>query len=126
MLSRAVSGSTPFFVTLGSGAVLVTLHWLFASIALHSHQFGMLIKGNAQPLIQDGEIQWDRMYQSYISKEDLIEALRTSAHLSNSNEVETAHLERDGTISVVPRNHEPRIIEVTVEAGVQTVRIKLD
>jgi uncharacterized membrane protein YcaP (DUF421 family) len=126
VLSHAVEGSTPFFETLGAGFVLMSLHWLFAAIAFRSHQFGTLVKGSAQPLIQDGEIQWDKMSKNYISKEDLIEALRNNAHLSNPSEVEVAHIERNGTISVIPRDPEPHIIEITVEPGVQTVRVKLE
>lgn len=126
VLSRAVEGSTPFFETLGAGLVLISLHWLFAVIALRFHQFGRVVKGIPYPLIQDGEIQWDRMNKNYISKEDLIEALRSNAHVSNPSEVKLAHLERNGTISVIPDNHQPRVIEVKVEPGVQTVRIKLE
>lgn len=126
VLSRAVEGSTPFFETLGAGLVLMSLHWLFAVTALRFHQFGTLVKGAAHPLIQDGEIQWDRMYKSYISKEDLIEALRSNAHISDPSEVKLAHLERNGTISVIPSDHQPQVVEVKVEPGVQTVRIKLE
>jgi hypothetical protein len=40
--------------------------------------------------------------------------------------VHSAYLERDGTISVVTRHGEPRVLEVTVEENVQVVRITLE
>jgi uncharacterized membrane protein YcaP (DUF421 family) len=126
VLSRALSASEPFFETLETGFLLVSLHWLLAIIAFHSHRFAMLVKGNELTLIQDGEIQWDSLHQSQISKMDLTEALRANAKLCEPSEVKVARLERSGDISVIPRAHEPQVIEIMVEAGVQTVRIKLE
>ena len=40
--------------------------------------------------------------------------------------IKLAYLERNGAISMIPYKHEPRIVEVSVESGVQTVRITLD
>ncbi len=102
VLSRAVNGSSPFFATLGAGFIIASLHWLFATIALYSQPFGILIKGTAQPLIKEGQIQWDTLHQGYISKEDLIEALRAHGKLSDPSQVQAAHLERSGEISVIP------------------------
>jgi len=39
--------------------------------------------------------------------------------------VKLAYLERNGGISVIPRKPEPRVLEVAVEEGVQTVRIEV-
>ena len=39
---------------------------------------------------------------------------------------QVARLERSGQISVIPAAREPQVIEVKVEQGVQTVRVKLD
>jgi hypothetical protein len=36
-----------------------------------------------------------------------------------------ASLERSGDVSVIPAGRGPRIVEVRVEAGVQTIRIEL-
>ena len=40
--------------------------------------------------------------------------------------VQLACLERDGSISMVPRNEGPRILDVSVADGVQTVRIAVE
>src|SRR5689334_24347397 len=54
VLSRAINGSAAFFATLGGGLVLVLLHRLLALCAFYSHQFGILIKGQAELIVDDG------------------------------------------------------------------------
>lgn len=125
--SRAITGSgdVPFFVVLAAGFVLVGLHLLFSNAAFRSDRFGTLIKGRSRTLITDGVIDWEAMAKSSITKEDLIELLRTEGKLSDPAKVKEAHLERSGDISVITRDDPPRIVEVTVVDGVQTVRIEL-
>lgn len=125
VMSRGLSASEPFFETLGAGVVLVSLHWLIAIIGFYSDRFAKVVKGNALPLIQDGEIQWDNLRQTQISKTDLIETLRSGAKLIETSGVKQAYLERSGDISVIPQVDEPQVIEINVQAGVQTVQIKL-
>ncbi|HYE64599.1 MAG TPA: YetF domain-containing protein, partial [Pyrinomonadaceae bacterium] len=119
-------GNAPFFPTLGAGFVLVVLHWLLAVLSFYSDGFGAAVKGHERTLIRAGEIQWDNMRQSHLSEKDLLEALRLNAKVTDPCEVEVAHFERNGEISAIPRRRDPRIVEVAVEAGVQTVRIELE
>lgn len=125
VLSRAVNGDAPFFETLGAGAILIGLHWLFAMIAFRSHGFGKLVKGGSPILIDRGEIQWANMRKHGISERDLLESLRLNGQLTGPEHVRTARLERNGDISVIPRHNQLAIVDVVVEAGVQTVRIEL-
>lgn len=124
ILSRAITGNSPFFETLAAGTTLVVLHWLFAVLAFHSDWFGALVKGQTRKLVEHGEIQWDAMQRSHISKEDLLGALRASGRVNDPAEVAVAYLERSGEISVIKADKGPQVIEVQVEAGVQTVRIE--
>ncbi len=101
VVSRAITGSTAFFPTLGAGLVLILLHWLFAVLAFHSDWFGTWIKGNARLLVKDGQIDWTAMRKSSISEKDLISALRSQANISTLDEVQEARLERSGDISVL-------------------------
>ncbi len=126
VVSRAITGNAPFFETLGVGLVLVSLHWLFAACAFHSDFFGTLIKGHERTLIEDGKIRWDHMRKSHISENDLLSALRRNAHIADPGDVQNARFERSGEISVIPRGGEPRVLEVQVAEGVQTIRIKLE
>ena len=126
VMSRAISGSAPFFPTLLAGAALLALHWLFAVVAYHTNWFGAWIKGERVLLIKDGEIQRDGMQRASITSDDLKQALRLQTSQADPSTVELAYLERNGQISVIPYEREPRIVDVSVKDGVQTVRIQLD
>lgn len=122
VLSRAITGNAPFFQTIVAGALLVGLHWLFAVVSYHSDWFGALVKGGERTLIQDGEIQWDNMRKSHISRRDLESALYTNGRVADPGEVRVARFERSGDISVIPREKEKqlRVVEISVRDGVQT------
>jgi len=45
ILSRAITGSSPFFPTLGAALVLVIMHWAFAVAAFRWSRFGTMVKG---------------------------------------------------------------------------------
>jgi uncharacterized membrane protein YcaP (DUF421 family) len=124
ILSRAVNGSAPFFETVAAGAALVALHLLFARLAFQSHWFGKLVKGTDHVVIRDGEFQHAELARHSISQRDVMAALRTQYKIDDPSRIKIARIERNGEISGVV--YGPRVIEVKVEAGVQTVRIELD
>lgn len=126
VMSRAISGSSPFFLTLLAGATLVGLHWLMAALALRFDWFGTLVKGNAILLIEDGKIQPEGMRRARLSEHDLKQALRMQNNHTDPANIKTAYLERSGKISVIPFSQEPRAINITVEEGVQIVRVELE
>ena len=123
IMSRAINGSAPFLPTLAAGVVLVGLHWLIAAIAYSSDRFGRLVKGEPVLLIKDGGLNEKGLRGSSISHRDLEEAIRIESHVTEPEAVKLAYLERNGGISVIPRTPEPRVLEVSIEDGVQTVRI---
>jgi uncharacterized membrane protein YcaP (DUF421 family) len=125
VLSRAVTGNAGFFQTIGAGAMLVGLHWLFSVAAYYSDRFGTAIKGDDRILVEDGEIIWDNMRKSHIGENDLLSALRNNGQVQDLSEVKVARFERNGDISVIKRDREPRVVEIAVRDGVQTVRIEL-
>lgn len=126
IMSRAINGSAPLLPTLVTGLGLLGVHWLLAIVAFHTDWLGSLVKGDRILLIKDGRIQHEGMRQASITDHDLRQALRTETHQTDPSRVEVAYLERSGKISVVPYKQEPRVVDVSVAAGVQTVRIELD
>ena len=125
ILSRAINGSGPLFPTLIATTLLVTLHYILAKTAFHSHRFGEAVKGKAELLVRDGEIVWEGMKAKSLSERDLEEALRLKASLVDCKNVAEARFERNGDISVVKKKTEPRVVEISVRDGVQTVRIEI-
>lgn len=105
MLARAVNGTAAFFPTLGAGFILVGLHRLLGTFAFYSHRFGFLVKGNADVLVENGEMKMAAMRKTNISERDLLEDLRLNGMIADPSEVQVARLERDGKISVIPRKN---------------------
>jgi uncharacterized membrane protein YcaP (DUF421 family) len=105
--------------------VLLLLHWLLAFASSRSHPLSVLLKGNARPLVRDGQILWDEMRRNHISIGDLLEMLRLRGRVSKAEEVGMACLERNGEISAIPRRGDLRVVDVDVRGGVQTIRIEL-
>ncbi|MGD9507492.1 MAG: DUF421 domain-containing protein [Geminicoccaceae bacterium] len=123
-VSRAITGDAPFFPALAAGGALVVMHWVFSAAALRWHGFGVAVKGRSQVLVRDGEPDRAAMQASHVSERDLAEDLRSKG-MSRLEQVAEARLERSGKLSIVPAEQEPKVVEVAVAGGVQTVRIEL-
>lgn len=103
MLARAVNGTAAFLPSLGGGLVLVLLHRALAYWAQHSHTFGNLIKGRSDELIRDGQLDEALARRCRVSIHDVLEDLRLHGNVGEVGDVGLAVFERNGQISVVPR-----------------------
>jgi uncharacterized membrane protein YcaP (DUF421 family) len=101
VLSRAITGQSPFFPTLAAGIALVALHKLFAWFGCRFDGFGYLIKGRAYLLVKNGKVDSEALRKHNIGIRDLEEALRMNGSCQRVEEVEAAYLERGGEISVL-------------------------
>jgi uncharacterized membrane protein YcaP (DUF421 family) len=101
ILSRAITGQSPFFPTLAAGATVIALHYAFAFLAFRFQRFGYLIKGRARLLVKDGEVDHEALRRHNIGEHDLTEALRMNGNTDSRERVEAAYLERGGEISVL-------------------------
>ena len=99
--------------------------WVFAILAYHSRLFGKIVKGGPVLLVEDGHLLRREMRRTTVSQNDLGEALRLEGMVPDPSGVRFAYLERNGSISIIPRPKTPRVVDVSVAAGVQTVRIEL-
>jgi uncharacterized membrane protein YcaP (DUF421 family) len=126
VMSRGISGSAPLLPTFVSGAVLIGMHWLLAALAFHVGWLGPYVKGNPVLLIEDGHVQQEGMRRAGVSAQDLEQALRIRSGVTDAAKVRLAYLERNGSISIVPSKGAPRVLDVAVAGGVQTIRIELE
>jgi uncharacterized membrane protein YcaP (DUF421 family) len=128
LLSRGINGSAPMLSSCAASAALVAAHWVCAAITFRSKKIGSIIKGRERILIDKGRMLPGAMRHSHISEDDLREALRIHAKLEAVERVEKAVLERNGDVSVIEAKPKPaaKIVEITVAAGVQTVRVQIE
>ena len=103
VLSRAINGSAAFFSTLGGGLVLVLLHRLFAYLAFYSHGFGILVKGEPDVIVRDGECDLPVMRRNHVSTHDLDEDMRLSVRTDDLSSIRVARVERSGDISFIKK-----------------------
>lgn len=103
ILSRAITGNSPFFGTLLAAFVILLMHKFFGYLACKYPWFGTWIKGRDTILVKDGETQRDNMYSNHISDNDIQEALRTNGNVEDLNEVKIMYMERSGDISVIKK-----------------------
>lgn len=125
LFSRAINGSAEVLPTAVAGVTLVFLHWGIANLARHWEWCDTLVKGRHRKLVVNGELRRRDMRGADVSERDLHEALRLRGGIDDTAQVEMASMERNGEISILPRKDGPRVFEVSVEEGVQTVRIEL-
>ena len=103
ILSRAVIGASPFLPTVMAAFVIVSLHRLFAWIALYNDVFGSLIKGNAKIIYEDGKIIRKNMKRFFITDKDLVEEIRLQGNVESFDEIKSAYIERNGKISIIKK-----------------------
>ena len=99
ILSRAITGNSPFFETIFTTLLLVGLHWTFAWLAYRFHGFGKYIKGGEVTLIKDGKILEHNLRRYNITIKDICEAGRKN-NIENQEDIKDAFLERSGDISL--------------------------
>lgn len=105
VLSRAITGNSPFIPTLVAALVLVLLHKALATVAYHSSfGFGDFIKGEGVKLVEDGNLKRDALRKNSVTENDLEEALRKSGTEADLSRIKSAYLERSGKISVIMKD----------------------
>lgn len=124
-LSRGLTGNSPFWPVIAACAVLAVVDLLLALASCRWHGFGSLIKGKSVLLVRQGIVDRSKMLANVISDHDLEQNMRLHGGLVDFDQVALATLESSGKISIMRKPSPPRVLEVRVEQGVQTVRIEL-
>ncbi len=123
-VSRGLTGNAPLASTLAAAAAIVAMHWTVSALAMRGRWFSRLAKGEPVLLVSEGRIDPDALRRAHMTEGDLEEALRSQG-MSDIESVAEARLERSGRVSVIERKPEPRVLEVQVAEGVQTIRIQV-
>ncbi|HEU0036543.1 MAG TPA: YetF domain-containing protein [Kofleriaceae bacterium] len=101
VLSRAVTGASPFWPTLVAGGVLVLIHRVLGILSSRSQRFDHVLKGGALVLYREGRIDWHAMRRAGASVSDLDEAARRQTNKRDHTEVAQIVMESSGELSVV-------------------------
>ena len=126
IMSRAITGSGSMVATWVAGFTLIFLHWGLSWLSYHIDSFGTIVKGHEVKLVENGDVLEPGMRRTGTTIRDLERAIREDGHVPEVSRLRMAYMERDGSISVVPKPPEPKVLEVAVRDGVQTVRIAME
>jgi uncharacterized membrane protein YcaP (DUF421 family) len=102
VLSRAITGSSPFFPTVFASMVLVVLHKLLSRITYYNERLGHFFKGESVPLYQNGKFLRENMRRNDITENDLMVSVRECG-IGTLEEIEEVYFERSGKVSVIPK-----------------------
>ncbi|MBT1702874.1 DUF421 domain-containing protein [Chryseosolibacter indicus] len=91
---------------MGGMLVILTLVFIDFILAMFSSKFRIfdkIINGVPMFLLENGTLHLDRMKKARVQLEDILEAARKTHGLESIDEIKSAVLEKDGSISVVPK-----------------------
>ncbi len=126
ILSRTITGRENLLSASVVIATLMVIHYAISYVTYHYNKASRIVKNEERQLIKDGEIDKIAMEKSKLGKNDLLQALRKKGNVETPDDVKSAYLERDGSITVIPKRRPPNILEIKVEDGVQTVIVSLE
>src|SRR5690554_390183 len=106
LLSRAITRNDLFLEMLAAALLLVLLHRTFSFAAGRWHSLGPLIKGRDRVVIKNGEIIWEALHASSLTKNDLMQTMRLNAKTEDISRIKIARLERNGDVSFLLRDAE--------------------
>ena len=103
ILSRAVTGASPFFPTVIASIVLMLIHKIIASISVSNQTISRLVKGTHVSLYKDGVLNEENLKKCALSYGDIMEEIRLDLHQDTMENIEEIFMERTGKISVIEK-----------------------
>lgn len=125
VLGRTINGGAPLWGSMAAVSALVVIHWLLAFSSHRWRLVGKWIKGDPRTLVSEGRTRPAELRRSFMTENDLKEMLRLRGRIADPSEAKLAILERNGQVSAIPLARKLEVVEVSVEAGVQTVRLEI-
>ena len=103
LLANAIVGEGSYFHILGMCFFIALLNLLIAIACYYSRTLEAFFKGRATLIVKDGKIIWKHMRKNFITKDELMEAVRRDIHSESLDDVKRAYCENDGQITIVKK-----------------------
>ena len=85
---------------------LVGVNILFSVFKQRWKWFAKITEGTPVVIVEEGKVHRDRMEKERVDEDDVLNSAREIHGLRGMDEIESAVMERDGTISVIPKGQE--------------------
>jgi uncharacterized membrane protein YcaP (DUF421 family) len=109
VLSRAMTGSSPFWPTVAGATVLVVIHRIVATATSRWRWLERAIKGDHSCMYRDGKLFERHMRFHGISVADLDEATRRQLQAPDHRAAREIYLESSGELSAIENRAQPRL-----------------
>lgn len=103
ILSRSVTGASPFIPTVAACLVIVLMHRIFAWFSVRNRKFSSLVNGDKILIYKDGSLNNCNLRKALINKDDLLEQVRLQANVNSMDEIEMIYMEKTGELSAVKK-----------------------
>lgn len=125
IMSRTITGRENLFSATIVILTLMLLHYSISYITYYYRDVSKVVKNTERKLVDQGEVDEAAMEQSKLGKNDLLQAIRKQGRAEGPEDIHAAYLERDGSITIIPKARKPRIVEIEIEDGVKRVELSI-
>lgn len=104
VISRSINGSSTLISAFAVCVVLILLHSFLSFVSTRSKIFSKFFHGTADILLKNGKIINESLKHHHLEEEDILEAARSHANISDISKIQESYLESNGTISIVKKD----------------------
>lgn len=105
ILSRAVTGASPFIPTIISSTAFVVVYKIIARLSVTSQFISHLVKGKPLSLYKDGILNDRNLKKCTLSYGDVMEEVRLLLNQNSLDNISEIFMERTGKISVIKKSN---------------------
>lgn len=103
LLSRAVTGASPFLPVICSSFGIILLHRFLAWVSMYNKTMNKMVKGECISLYKNGAFHQANMKQCMISEADIMESVRLQTNNNSMGTIKEVIIEVNGHISVIEK-----------------------
>ena len=103
VLSRAVTGASPFFPTVVASIIMMLIHKIIGRLSVSNQTISHLIKGTHLSLYKNGVLNEKNLKKCSLSYGDIMEEVRLDLNQDTMENIEEIFMERTGKISVIEK-----------------------
>jgi uncharacterized membrane protein YcaP (DUF421 family) len=105
VLSRAVTGVSPFFPTIIACVAMMVIHKVIARLSVNNQTISHFVKGTHLSLYKDGILNEKNLKKCCLSYGDIMEEIRLELNQDTMENIKEIFMERTGKISVIEKNN---------------------
>ena len=104
VLARGIVGASDYWATVAASAVMIGINRLLAWLSEKYTVVNNIIKGKPLVIYESGEINWEHMKMSSLTRSDLMESLRLETKKESLSDIDKAYMETNGRISFIAKD----------------------